>query len=141
MFSDGFLEGQTRDINEGFPPDSIPHTEYYDYLSDSDLEDESSYSEEGEERPCEDGDTEGHPNGDGFKLLWCPDSVSQVAQIITPESPPQVLRDLSGVEGDNRFAPILSNYPTFLVNFGRRSNKGLVRLGKVAIIRDIAAVT
>ena len=34
-----------RDINEGFPADSIPHTEYYDYQSDSELEDELSEDE------------------------------------------------------------------------------------------------
>jgi len=40
VFSDGFSEGQTRDINGGFPADSHPYTDDYDYLSDSDLEDE-----------------------------------------------------------------------------------------------------
>ena len=40
MFSDGFSEGQLRDINGEFPSDSNPYTEYYDYLSDSDLEEE-----------------------------------------------------------------------------------------------------
>ena len=40
MFSNEFLEGQIRDINEGFPPDSLPYPESYDYLSDSDLEDD-----------------------------------------------------------------------------------------------------
>ena len=49
MFSEGFSEGQIRDINEGFPADSEPHTESYDYLSDSDLEEESSFSREGED--------------------------------------------------------------------------------------------
>ena len=29
-----------QDINDGFPSDSLPHTESYDYLSDSDLEDD-----------------------------------------------------------------------------------------------------
>lgn len=47
MFSDGFSEGQQRDINGTFPSDSHPYTEYYDYLSDSDLEEE-------EEEPPED---------------------------------------------------------------------------------------
>ena len=56
MFSDGFSEGQTRDINEGFPSDSDPYAEHYDYLSDSDLEDEKSCSEE--EGEGEDGDEE-----------------------------------------------------------------------------------
>ena len=45
MFSDGFSEGQLRGINGEFPSDSHPYTEDYDYLSDSDLEDESSCSE------------------------------------------------------------------------------------------------
>ena len=40
MFSDSFSEGQERDINEGFPSDSDPYAENYDYQSDSDLEDE-----------------------------------------------------------------------------------------------------
>ena len=38
VFSNGFSEGQLRDIDRGFPPDSHPYTEEYDYLSDSDLE-------------------------------------------------------------------------------------------------------
>lgn len=55
MFLDGFSEGQTRDINEGFPPESFPYTDHYDYLSDSDLED--SFEEE-EEDSAEDGEQE-----------------------------------------------------------------------------------
>ena len=58
MFSDGFLEGQTKDINEGFPSDSFPYTDHYDYLSDSDLEDEFSCFEGEEEEPAEDGEQE-----------------------------------------------------------------------------------
>jgi len=53
VFSDGLSEGRTRDINEGFPFDSDPYTEHYDYLSDSDLEDGSSCSEEEEEESPE----------------------------------------------------------------------------------------
>jgi len=53
VFSDSFPEGQARDINEGFPSDSHPYTEHYDYLSDSDLEDESYRSEEEDEEPLE----------------------------------------------------------------------------------------
>ena len=52
MFSDGFSEGQTRDINEGFPSDTHPYTESYDYLSDSDLEDDES------EEPYDDNDSD-----------------------------------------------------------------------------------
>jgi hypothetical protein len=46
VFSDGFLEGKIRDIDEGFPSDSVPFTESYEYSSDSDLEDEPPCSEE-----------------------------------------------------------------------------------------------
>ena len=51
MFSGGFLEGQTRDINDGFPSDAIPHTEYDDCLSDSDLEDEGEEEAQDESKP------------------------------------------------------------------------------------------
>ena len=40
MFSNEFAEGQIRNINEGFPSDSLAYTDSYDYLSDSDLEDD-----------------------------------------------------------------------------------------------------
>ena len=40
MLSAGFSEGETRDINEEFPSDSPSYTDSYDYLSDSDLEDD-----------------------------------------------------------------------------------------------------
>ena len=40
MFSDGFSEGQIRDINDGFPTGALPYTDSYDNLSDSDLEEE-----------------------------------------------------------------------------------------------------
>lgn len=46
MFSDGYSEGRLKDIDESFPPDSLPFTEDYDYLSDSDLEDEESEQEQ-----------------------------------------------------------------------------------------------
>lgn len=49
MFSDGFSEGQIRDINEGFPSDSSPYTESYDYLSDSDLEDDEPEQSHGDQ--------------------------------------------------------------------------------------------
>ena len=42
MLSDGFSEGQAWYINKGFPTDTLPYTESYDYLSDSDLEDDES---------------------------------------------------------------------------------------------------
>ena len=55
MFSDRFSEGQTKDINDGFPSASPSFTDDYDYASDSDLEDGSSVSEKDEEEPHESG--------------------------------------------------------------------------------------
>jgi hypothetical protein len=49
VFSDGFLEGQARNLNEDFPSESRPYTEDYDYLSDSDLEDDD---DDPENLPC-----------------------------------------------------------------------------------------
>ena len=40
MFSNEFSEAQIRNINEGYSSDALPYTESYDYLSDSDLEDD-----------------------------------------------------------------------------------------------------
>lgn len=51
MLSDGFSEGQTRDINEGFPSDSFLYTDHFDYLSDSDLEDEDLPEDSEQELP------------------------------------------------------------------------------------------
>ena len=48
VFSDGFSEGQTKDIRSGFPTELSPYTEDYDYMSDSDLED-------GEDEPNDEG--------------------------------------------------------------------------------------
>ena len=60
MFSDGFSEGQTRDINEGFPSDSFLYTDHFDYLSDSDLEDEdpAEYGEQESPRSAQNSDSE-----------------------------------------------------------------------------------
>ena len=51
MFSNGFSEGQIRDINDGFPADALPYTESYDHLSDSDLEDDEPESPHGDRNP------------------------------------------------------------------------------------------
>ncbi|KAF9779832.1 hypothetical protein BJ322DRAFT_1167035 [Thelephora terrestris] len=102
----GFSEGRTKDINGGFPPgaDSFPYTDHYDYLSDSDLEDEE---------PIE----------------HCEQELPSIAQVLgsearmTPGNPPQPSRGMSEVE--NR----------------RIRDRVSERMGRVAIVRDIAAVT
>jgi len=89
VFSDGFSEGQTRDIDEEFPSDSHPYTEYYDYLSDSDLEDESSYSEEEYPEAAESDNSEMPPSPH--------DPGSQVLSTVPPEHPPQPSPDAGEV--------------------------------------------
>ena len=63
MLSDEYSEGQAKDMNEGFPSDVDIHTEYYGYLSDSDLEVESCCSER-EGGRHEDGDSSEPAEGD-----------------------------------------------------------------------------
>ncbi|KAF9779806.1 hypothetical protein BJ322DRAFT_343003 [Thelephora terrestris] len=108
LFSDGFLEGQTRNIDEEFPSDSFPYIDYYDYLSDSDLEDE----EEGEE-PAEDGKPE--------LPLGTQDLHSETSPAANPPRPSRDMCD--SVESHHTH------------------ENGSVRMGRVAIIRDMAAVT
>ncbi|KAF9650002.1 hypothetical protein BDM02DRAFT_3112802 [Thelephora ganbajun] len=108
LFSDASSEGQTRDIDGGFPSDSHPYTEYYDYLSDSDLEEEKEESAED--------DSPESPHGPH-------DSDSQVPPTVTSEHLPHPPPDVGEVQ--NHDEPV----------------NGLARMGKVAVIRDMAAVT
>ena len=90
MFSDGFSEGQTRDIDGEFPSDSHPYTEHYDYLSDSDLEDELSCSEEEYAEATE---------SDNPEMPSSPrDSGSQVPSTVPLENPPQPPPDVDEVQ-------------------------------------------
>ena len=98
MFSDGASEGQTRDINGEFPSDSHPYTEDYDYLSDSDLEDEYYCSEEEYAEAPENDDPE-LPSSSR-------DSDSQVPSITPSDHPPQSSTDVSEVQNDQRSAPV-----------------------------------
>ena len=87
-----------RDINEGFPSDSIPHTEYYDYQSDSDLEDELSEEGEGKARGIDHirGPAEGcEPKPPRSPLGWGPPATSL-------EHAPQQSRGLSGIDDNHR---------------------------------------
>ncbi|KAF9779896.1 hypothetical protein BJ322DRAFT_349753 [Thelephora terrestris] len=40
LFSERFSEGESKDIRDGFPSDEQPYTDTYEYLSDSDLDEE-----------------------------------------------------------------------------------------------------
>ena len=90
VLSEGFLEAQTKDINEGFPPDTLDYIDDYDYFSDSDLEDEPSCSAEEDGGPAGDDEPE---------LRHCSrDSDSRVPLAVTPRNPPQSPQDPNQVE-------------------------------------------
>lgn len=113
MFSSGFSEGQTRDINEGFPSDTLPYTDSYNYLSDSDLEDDET------ELSSDDWQSDSRP-------------------ALTVSHPSQ---RTSEVENDHRSAldPVKPYNPP--ANLCNRPGDGFLTTRKVAVIRDVAAVT
>ena len=87
-----------KDINEEFPSDSNPYTEVYDYLSDSDLEDELSCSEE---------EYAEAPESDDPQLSSSPQDPDSQEPSTTPlEHPPQPSPDVSEVQNNDRLAPI-----------------------------------
>ena len=79
-----------RDIEGEFPSDSHPYTEHYDYLSDSDLEDEPSCSEEEYAEAPEDDDP-GMP-------LSLQGSDSRVPLTTSPEYPSQPSPDVGEIQ-------------------------------------------
>jgi len=134
VLSGGFSEGQTRDITGGFPSDSHPYTDDYDYLSDSDLEDEPPCS--GGEGSQEDGD------GDSQQRLEHT-SNPQTPQIIVPDNPPSSpsLDEISEAQQNDRSTLFPVGDSDILIESTHRSNDKPTRTGKVAIIRDMGAVT
>ena len=119
MFSDGFSEGQIRNINGTFPSDSCPYTKDYGYLSDSDLEGDDESEVEQSPR----------------------NSDSRIHQIKAHEAPPQLSQNLDETEGGHQSA-LNSIKPSKLqAKLRRRSTSASLRMGKVAVIHDMAAVT
>ena len=92
VLSEGFLEAQTTDIDEGFPSDTLDYTDDYDYFSDSDLEDEV--------------EEDGGPAGGGEPELWRSSHVShsRVPSTTTPGNPPQPLQRPNQVESYHMLA-------------------------------------
>ena len=84
-----------RDISGEFPSDSDPYTEHYDYLSDSDLEDGSSCSEDEHVEA---------PECIASSSPW--DSDSQVLLTTPLDHLPQPSAYANEVQNDNRLAPV-----------------------------------
>jgi hypothetical protein len=129
VFSDGFSEGQPRDIKGGFPSDSDPYAERYDYWSDSDLEDES---EAEDEDPAEEDGCEPQPS---------PKDSPDPTTVPEHPSPRPSLIDTNEAQDADRSASSSSLVPASLVNFNHRPDDNVTRAGKVAIVRDIGAIT
>ncbi|KAF9779861.1 hypothetical protein BJ322DRAFT_346991 [Thelephora terrestris] len=130
LFSEGFSKGRLRDINDGFPSDSHPYTEDYDYLSDSDLEEGSSCLGEDEGEPQEAEDDNSH------QIL----ENAEVTQPAVSDSPPPAPLIIEA-QGDNRSIPLLVRCFSTFVNLGHSASDDPPRMGKVAIVRDTGAVT
>ena len=138
MFSDGFLEGQTRDINEGFPSDSDPYAEHYEYLSDSDLEDEKSCSEE--EGEGEGGDDESRED-DRLSQQRLEDTPGPTTLPTVVSDPPSSIGTSAARNNDRSISFAFECCPNLVHNPNYRPNRDAARMGKVAIIHDMGAVT
>ena len=133
MFSDDFSEGQTRDINEGFPSDSDPYAEHYDYLSDSDLEDEHSCSED-------EGEGEESLEGGRVPTQRLEDAPAPTTFQTVVSDPPSSVEASAAQDNDRQTQAAPDCRPT-LSNSNRKSNRDPKRMGKVAIIHDMGALT
>ncbi|KAF9779859.1 hypothetical protein BJ322DRAFT_1113175 [Thelephora terrestris] len=128
LFSEGFSEGNLRHINDGFPSDSHPYTEDYDYLSDSDLEDGSS---------CLGEDPEEADDVNSQQIL----ENAEVAQPAVSNSLPPAPLELNKAQDHNRSTPLPVRCFSTFVNLGHSASDDPPRMGKVAIVRDTGAVT
>lgn len=120
------------DIDGGFPSDSRPHAEDYDYLSDSDLEDACGDEEEPQE----------YDDGNSQQRLESAE-VMQAHQPVVSHSWPPGPSSAETIEpqNDNRSTPFPIRYFFTFVNPGHSANDNLPRTGKVAIVRDVGAIT
>jgi hypothetical protein len=131
VFSDGFSEGALKNLRDGFPSDEKPYTDFYEYLSDSDLdEDEGSADLEEEEGYTTSDDS---PSDDTTI-----DSPARETGGAVPDQGPVQVRGSSPLtidKNDTEQATVTASDP------GGCPGTTRIQLGKVAIIRDMAATT
>lgn len=122
-----------RDINDGFPSRSRPHVEDYEYLSDSDLEDVWSFSEDEEEPHA--GGCGPNKNQDNTHAQTLP------ADALNRPPLPSSSVGASG-EPQNDMNPSHCLFDIrHLTRPIRSPDNESSRMGKVAVIRDIGAIT
>jgi len=112
VFSDRFSEGVLKNLRDGFPSNEEPYTDSYEYSPDSDLDEDEDATEADE--PLSDIATTNSTRKNGVAV------------------PDQARRNPSLAAGRNNATASDS---------GSRPGTAHVRLGKVAIIRDVAAAT
>lgn len=115
LFSDGFAEGEFKDLRDGFPSCGPPYTDSYEYLSDSDLDEEECT------RIDEPANVDTVPNN--F------DKVVPGQKCIQPTDPSPQTSNRGGVENAATRDP------------NSRLGTTDTQQGKVAVIKDMAATT
>ena len=122
VFSDKFSEGLSKNLRDGFPSDEEPYTDSYECLPDSDLDEEEDYTDADE--PLGDNPATNRTRRKGVAV---PDQ----------ESSQDRRRVSSLVNGRNNAEQVT----TAVEGSGGHPETARVQLGKVAIIRDVAATT
>ena len=131
VFSDGFSEGALKNLRDGFPSDEKPYTDFYEYLSDSDLdEDEDSADLEEEEGYTTSDDSPSDDTTVGSPARETGGAVSDQGPVEVRGSSPLTIN-----KNDTEQATLTASDP------GGRPGTTHIQLGKVAIIRDMAATT
>lgn len=122
VFSDGFLEGTLKNLRDGFPSGEAPYTDSYEYLSDSDLDEEECYTEV--DVPPNNDAAANNPTHD--KGVAVPDQESDqsrgISSLTTGQSCTEKATATAGSSVDHPGADH-------------------TQPGKVAVIRDMAAAT
>ena len=127
VFSDRFSEGALKNLRDGFPSDEEPHTDSYEYLSDSDLDEAEDYeAEDYAEAPGSLSDDAATSNSAHEKRPGVSYQESSQARGVPS---PTVNRG-----GDEQATSVAED-------LGGRLGTAHIQTGKMAIIRDMAATT
>jgi len=122
VFSDRFSEGVSKNLRDGFPSDEEPYTDSYECSSDSDLDEEEGYTETDEhlsDNPA--------MNPARKKGVAVPDQEPALGRRRVP----------SFTGGQNNAEQVA----TAADDSGSHPRTAHAQLGKVAIVRDVAATT
>jgi len=136
VFSDRFSEGVLKNLRDGFPSNEEPYTDSYEYSSDSDLDEEEDDTETDDE---EEGDTETDEEEDDTETdePLSDNSTTDSTRKTDVVAPDQARRTPSLAAGRNDAERATATAS----DSGSHPGTAHIQLGKVAIIRDVAAAT